>query len=49
MTFMNCPLKPDLICPVEDVYGACFFCKRVNVDELPEIPVLETDIIHFME
>lgn len=36
---MKCPLK-DIECPMEDVYGACFFCDRVNEDyAVSKVPI----------
>lgn len=41
---MECPLKNGLECPMEDVYGACFFCTKVDERyDVSKVPVLETD------
>ena len=35
---------------MEDVYGAWFFCTKVNENYVvSKLPVLETDIVHFNE
>lgn len=47
---MDCPLNDKITCPMQDVYGACFFCNKVNEDyAVSKIPILEADIVHFME
>ena len=46
---MFCPLNNNIDCPLEDVYGACFFCQKVNEDYVvSKIPVSEADLISFV-
>ena len=44
---MLCPLNKEISCPLEDVYGACFFCDRVNEKyAVSKIPILETEFVY---
>ena len=43
---MKCPLNEMINCNQEDIYGACFFCNRVNSSyAVSKIPILETEPI----
>lgn len=43
---MHCPLNSCIECPMEDVYGACFFCTLVNEKyAVSKIPILETEFV----
>lgn len=47
---MKCVLRSDVECPIEDVYGACFFCTRIDERYVvSKVPILETELVYCEE